>query len=1178
MRILCLILLTGALLTAQVNTGSISGLVSDGSGSSIAGAVVTLLNTETGIRQTSSSSSAGTYLFTPLQPGSYTVRAEAKGFKSIERAGLRLEIAQKLGVDVQLPVGDAAETVQVTAEAPLLDTTNASVGQVIDRRKIMELPLPSRDPLRLAQIAPGVGGRDSSLGDFRLGGGRVRQAEFYVDGSPTSAVGDARAVGLPSIDAIQEFKVETNNLSAEYGRSSGGSINIQTRSGGNAYHGSLYEFGQSELFNANSWDNNRRGSPLGSYQQHQFGGTIGGPVVLPKIYDGHNRTFFFFNFDGFRQYQEGSLRFATVPTALERQGDFSKSLDIAARPITIYDPLTYDPATNQRSAFPANKIPTNRFDPVAAYMLRLFPESNRAGDPNGQNNFAGFNSDDTRRNNFTFRADQNFGTNHRLYLRITRNAFHDDPNYWAGPATAGVRNTYVLEPSSSVNYSWTARPTLIITSQFGVTPRVSEFAPKFDGFDPTQIPFAANARASLDPRYIPNLSFEKLSGLSGTFITTNLRERYFVGNVSATKIWARHTLKVGYEIRKPYLNDSEPGAPSGSGNFDGAWTGLNQQATQAQQGSGFASYLLGIPNNFSFDSGKEAYALGFGNHGAYVQDDFRVTSKLTLNLGLRWEYETPITERYNRLVTVDYQADNGYKIRPGYDFNRDVIGAGLLPAGSPIPKLQGPFLGGVVPVASSRFPERGNTQSNPYNFGPRFGLAYRITPTTVFRGGFGILYASYTGNASGSDSYGASAFFKTRGTANITTDSGRTYMATLSNPFPNDAGLLVGTNDQTVTQNRYFGNINRSFEWNHKPAYEIQYNGGLQQQLGQWVFEGTFVANKGVHLYVGGNPSYNTLDPAYLSLGAQLEKAVPNPFFGAGLPDNATQLSAPTIPYKFLLLPHPNLTGGAVILQRPSGNSQYFAGYFKAERRYTNSLSLLVSYSVTKLIDDTDGKASNPYSLPQDGANFRDIRGLSAQDIPQKLVVTYLYDLPIGRGKRFLSHANGIGGKALDAIAGGWKIAGFSLIQSGYPLQIQQTDNFTAGIGYGKLRPSLTGQSYFGSDISSSVGLPGQGQTGRYVNPAAFSVTPRYSFGNSPAVLPNMRQPRYNQTDLALLKQFRFTESRFVELRVEAQNAFNHPIFQLDNNTMNIQNANFGLFNSTANSPRNLQFGVRFVF
>ncbi len=1178
LRPLALTPLLAVISFAQVNTGTISGRVTDPSDSVVVNATVTATNIGTGIASKATTSTAGTYLIPALQPGEYRVNVESPGFKSVTRENLILTIAEKLGVDFALELGSVDQKITVNADSPLLETTNATVGQVIDSRKILELPLPTRDPMRLAQIAPGVGGQGAGLGDFRLGGGRVRQNEYYVDGTPSNAVGDFRAVALPSIDALQEFKVETNNLSAEYGHTSGGAINLQTRSGTNEFHGSLYEFAQADTFNANSWNNNRRGSPLGSYTQHQFGGTIGGPVLLPRIYNGRSRTFFFFNYDGFQQYNDGALSFATVPTDLERAGNFSQTTNSAGQKVTIYDPSTYNAATNSRAPFAGNIIPASRFDPVAKYMLSLFPSANQPGDPQtGANNYSGVSADHNYKNNLTFRLDQNFGANQKLYFRAIRNSFHDEPTYWAGPGTPGLRNTYVLEPNFSLSYTWIATPTFIVVGQFGVTPRVSQFAPQFSGFDPTQIPFAANVKPFLDPRYIPNLSFEKISGTSGTFITTNLHERYFFGHLSATKVWSRHTLKFGYEERRPYLNDSEPGSPAGSGVFNGQWTGVNQQAPLTGQGSGFASFLLGIPNSFSFDSGREAYALAWRNEAAFVQDDWRLNGRLTLNLGLRWEYEAPITERYNRLVTYDPSAVNPYiKVNPAYNFQLSTIAGGLLPAGSPAPNLTGPFVGGIGVVNTPQYPDRGNTQSHPLNLGPRFGLAYRIAPNTVFRGGFGILYASYTGNASGSDSYAGSAYFKSRGTANITTDGGQTNLATLGNPFPNNAGLLVGTTDAATTYQRYVGNLNRGFIVNMKPAYEIDYNAGVQHQLKSWLFTGTFVANKGVHLYVGGNPSVNTLNPAYLSLGTLLEKNVPNPFAGA-IPENATQMNAATVPYKLLLLPSPWLMGGTSILQQPIGNSHYFAGEFTVERRYSNGLSVLLSDTISKLIEDTASKAGTPYGLPQDGKTFRDIKGVSVQDIPQKFVATYLYDLPVGKGKRWLGDPHG-GGAILDRFIGGWKIAGFTIIQSGYPLTIQQSDNFTGGLGYGKQRPTLTGQSYFGAGLGESIGNVGQGQTGRYINPAAFRPTPQYVFGTSPSVLPNFREPRFNQTDFGLMKQFRFTEKKFLEVRIEAQNAFNHPVFTLDNSTMNIQNANFGLFNATANGPRSVQFGARFAF
>jgi hypothetical protein len=277
------------------------------------------------------------------------------------------------------------------------------------------------------------------------------------------------------------------------------------------------------------------------------------------------------------------------------------------------------------------------------------------------------------------------------------------------------------------------------------------------------------------------------------------------------------------------------------------------------------------------------------------------------------------------------------------------------------------------------------------------------------------------------------------------------------------------------------------------------------------------------------------------------------------------------------LLTQPHLSGVRV-LQKPDGNSVYLAGFFRVERRFSSGFGVGAAYTVSKLIEDTAAKTGTVYGLPQDGRNFRDLRGLSVQDIPQKLALSYLYELPIGRGRRLLGNPEGIGSKVLEGIAGGWQISGFSIIQSGYPLQITQSDDFISGLGYGKLRPTLVGDYKANTaDVSDAVGFPAEVK-GRYVNRDAFRVTPRFQFGNTPPVLPNMRQPRWNQTDLAIMKKFRFTERRFLELRGEARNAFNHPIFQLGNNELNIQNANFGTFQSTASDPRNVQVGARFVF
>lgn len=1179
MRNLAVFLLLCGLVRAQVNTSAISGSVVDPTGASIAGATVSLLNEETGVRLTGSTTAAGNYQFSPLQRGVYRITVEQAGFKTFERRGLVLAVGDKLGVDARLEIGSVAEKMDVTAESPLLTTTNASLGQVIDNRKIMELPLPGRDPARLVQLAPGVGGRDSNLGDLRLGGGRTRLVEFYVDGSPTSSVADARSTALPSIDAIQEFKVETNNLSAEYGRVSGGAINIQTRAGTNTYHGSLYEFGMGDFFNANDWDSNRRGAAKAAYTRHLFGGTIGGPLLIPRLYNGRNKSFFFFNFDGERQNSAGSLRLATMPTAEERAGDFSQTLNTNGQRVAIYDPLTYNAASNSRSPFAGNRVPTDRMDPVAKYMLSLWPLPNRPGDPgNGVNNFAGQSSSVFSRNDVTGRFDQNFGANHRVYLRITRKSNFSDPNYWAGPATSGVRPSWETQGGATLAWSWTARPTFIVSAQLGAAPRDFTYYPIFENFDPTSIPFAANAKRELDPRFIPNMSFEKVAGLGVNFGTTWLRDRYFFGNVSATKIWSKHTVKFGYEQRRSYLNNSEAGTPSGGGGFDGRWTGLNYNAAFAQQGSGFASYLLGLPNNFNFDGNKYWWSVLFANHGIFVQDDYKITRKLTLNLGLRWEFEAPETERYNRLIYTDYNADMGFRTRPGYNFQTEVIGAGLLPAGSPAPNLNGPFKGGIGLVSSSTRSERGNM--NPYykNLGPRLGLAYQIDPKTVLRSGFGILYSGYTGNASGTGSLSMQTYFNSTGGALITRDNGATIFGTLSNPFPGDLGLFPATTDPAEVIRRYQGNSSFGYELDHRPSYEIAYNFGLQRTVfGSWLAEASFVGNRGVHLYVGGNPLISTLDPQYLGLGALLDRAVPNPFFGTLSPINNSVLNQPTVAYKYLLMPFPHLAGGARSLQRSTGNSIYTAGFFRLERRYANGLSLLFSYTVSKLIEDTAAKTGTQYGLPQDGKSFRDLRGLSVQDIPQKFVATYLYDLPIGRGKRWLGTPAGSGAKVLDAAVGGWKVSGFTVIQSGYPLQIRQNDNFTGGLGYGNLRPTLAGNYINSNGVEAATGAPVAGKP-RYLNLEAFRPTGRFEFGTVPQVLPNLRQPRFNQTDFAVMKEFHFREGMFLQVRLESTNFFNHPVFQLDANSQNIQRSEFGYLQSLQNAPRTMQFGARFVF
>jgi hypothetical protein len=564
----------------------------------------------------------------------------------------------------------------------------------------------------------------------------------------------------------------------------------------------------------------------------------------------------------------------------------------------------------------------------------------------------------------------------------------------------------------------------------------------------------------------------------------------------------------------------------------------------------------------------------------YVQDDYKVSRRLTVNLGLRWEYEAPETERFNRIVYVDSKADSGLKVNPNFNWQRDVIAAGYLPSSVPTPNLTGPFPGVVGLVSSSARSSRNGTDPYWKNFGPRLGMAWQIDSKTTLRAGFGILYSGYTGNASGTGSLAINNYINSSGTATITKDGGQTVFGTLANPFPGNYGLNPAITDWNAMKDLYLGTYAYGYELDHRPSSEMSYNIGLQRTLKDtWLFEGSFVGNQGRHLYVGGNPALGTMDSPNLALGATpLEKQVPNPFYGMLPASNTSALAQKTIAYKFLLNSEIAWPGGGLrSLQRSTGSSHYTGGMFRVERRFKAGLSLQVAYTISKLIEDTSAKTSSAYGLPQDGKSFQDIRNLSVQDIPQKFVATYLYALPFGKGQKWMRDTSTGGRKVLDAIAGGWKVAGFTIMQSGYPLQIRQNDNFTGGLNYGPLRPTLVGDYMTGTSIGDATGAPATGKP-RYVNLAAFQVTPRYQFGTSPSTLPNMRQPRYNQTDLAIMKDFHFGEAKFLQVRLDSTNFFNHPLFQLDANAQNIQRSEFGYFQSQMNGPRTMQFGARFVF
>ncbi|HEY2017352.1 MAG TPA: TonB-dependent receptor, partial [Bryobacteraceae bacterium] len=995
---------------AQGTSGSVTGAVADSSGAVITDAQVKLINTRTGVVQKTSTSQTGDYQFLLVPPGLYAVEVESKGFKTFRRDGIIVEVNRSLAVPVTLSVGAVSETIEVVGGTPLLEPNTSALGTVVDTRKVADLPLAGRNPLYLANLVPTVQGIGSfgaeiystwSMGQVVIAGGTPLNNGFVIDGIANEKMTDYSAMAFLPVDATQEFKVISNNMSAEYGRSGGGIISMISKSGTNQYHGNLFEYLRNTEFNSNEFFANKAGSPRPPVHYNTFGGTLGGPIKKEKL-------FFFVNVEEFIERRAGTETI-TAPTAAQRAGDFSSTFATSGSncsQVVIYDPSTNRPDPSRpgqylRSPFPGNKIPASQINPIAAAMLKYYPQPNLPGLPcSGAQNLFLASPISTDKSDVGIKVDYNIKATKRISGRFTRDYLdRGNANYFNNIADA--TGYHVLDPrrTAVLEYTDTLSPTLLLNARIGVNREQEQIISPSANFDVTSIGFspffASIIQKGEKGAGFPAVSITDQSSFGRPDSTGNPTATGTAG-VSLTKIKGRHNIKMGYEQRLYRRSDWGTSNSSGSYTFGRGFTqGPDPLTASTFGGYGLATYLLGLPTSGS--SGITTDTVDTMNYSAaYVQDDWKVNKKLTLNLGLRWEYEGPVKERRN--------------VFPNFDPTVPSALAG--PAG--LSNLKG----GYTFPGTNGIPN-GVTDPNYKNFGPRLGFAYQLDAKSVVRGGYGISYIPTFGLGGTA----AGAGFSTTTTMTTSIDGGITPYNTLSNPFPTGLTLTSGSSLGTLTaagqaasagQLRY---VYRGYaqEWNVTVQHEPWAN---------WLMEISWVGNKGTHLTM--SRSLNQLPDQYLSLGTQLTNPVPNPF--AGLISTGT-LAAPTITLKQSLLPFPQFL--SVTSNAYMGDSIYNAFTFKVEKRFSRGFSLLGSYVFSKLIDDmpaTGRPGAVPGTSVQDWYNLRGERSRSYQDIPNRVVITGTWEVPF-------KSRNAI----LHTIAGGWQLNGMSIIQSGRPIALAAT-------------------------------------------------------------------------------------------------------------------------------------------
>ena len=1204
-------------LRAQLYSGSVIGVVSDPTGAVIPGAKVTLTDTTKGYNFSATSDGVGRYILRNLPPSTYQLSVGANGFKTSTRAGIVLDVGQNATVNVSLELGTTTQTVEVSGAPPQLATQDATTGMAINRTYINDLPLVGRGVFDLAFFAPGVnpspglafGNSGGVANNFTSNGGRNATSDILIDGVSSTDYEQNSAIVVPlytpSVDAVQEFKVQQNSFSAEIGFSGNTVLNVVMRSGTNQIHGSVYEFLRNQALDANDWFNNASGVDLPARRYNQFGGTVGGPIVKDK-------TFFFFDYQATRNHSANSFN-AGVPSLLERNGDFG---ELCTNPNTggtfdssgtcsnpdgqLWDPYSgvNDPnnggwvntaiipynnmATYQSpgssvlagTPYQLPAMPGNTIDPVSQKMMSFYPMPNvgvgtASYDP--YNNWHGAGVSINNDDQYDIKIDHRFTNNNLFSARYSQN--------WSNGHGASCFNN-PLDPCSggpgsgaihavSLNDTWTLNPTTVVNFGYGFARNFyfgKGSAAAFPNFDPVTdlgLPPNITTGGSIVPPDVYIYGGYQSAGCCGTIgyqgwsiIRSGQETHDLLGSLD--KIAGRHEIKVGGEYRMHRITFGQPGAPTGIMLFDLDGT-AQQVGNYSGGGDAMATFLTGVgtPNQWGEYEVPLYIATQSVQYGTFIQDNWRVTDKLTLNLGVRYDLDLPRTERHDRLEWFDPSAPLPFSV-PGMNVTGTEQFAGVN--------------GNPRTVVNSYYKE----------FAPRVGLAYRFWKNTVFRGGYGIYYNPSAWAAAGTGPGGGDGFTGYTNWPQTYNNNGFTPFTTMAHPFPNGINLPTGSSLGPYTQ--LGQSASAPLRSDNAPSYTQTWNAGIQQQM-PWdtLLEFNYVGTKGTHLYFNGAGDVNHLGPSVESLNAtqasNLENTyVPNPFFGL-ITDPTSSISSDEVPQVQLELPYPQYTG-VFVLFPPRGNSIYHALQIRVQKNFSHGLQFGANYVWSKTLSDSDVSSYTEwlggFDGIQDPNNLKLERSVSQYNIPQVLTFGYVYTLPFGRGQQFGSKLNPV----VNAILGGWKTSGLWRFDDGQPVAISLSGgtNFPT---YGGQRPNQT------AALQRNNGP--NWRTQYFANPEAIQVPPIYTLGTMSRTLPNVRRPGASTAALSLMKEFpmgAIREGMRAEFRLETFNAFNHPQFGCLNTTVKTKfigsNSStfdgFGELNCQTNSPREVQLGLKIYF
>ena len=1125
----------------QAFPANLTGRVMDPNGLVIPAASVRIQHEATGEVRQSGAAGDGRYTFSQLLPGLYTLTVESPGFSTSIQRGIELRANQSGEVDVSMVIGQVAETVEVSGSVAVIDTQTANQSVSFASQDVLRLPVSLRSPFAVVHDTAGVTSiqigqasqntQDQFRNRFAMNGGRDMSGLTLLDGVPAGGGDFSGLIVSPAIDSTQEVQVIRNSYETQFGKSGGGVVSIVSKGGSNSFHGTAFEFLRNDNLDANSWENNRNGRPKTEFRRNQFGGNISGPISKSR------RLYFFGGFELLRQGSPTSIT-STIPTPLQRNGDFSQSFNSNGSLQQIFDPFSTraNPAGAGfvRDAFPGNRIPSSRFDKVGKNVMDLYPAPTSDGDAvTNARNFFGTGATRTRDNRMDFRVDWAHSEKHTFYTRLTYALQEEDVALYYGRGADTGTSFSTPRIHGTIGNTFVPNPSWVINAIIGLgryrQPAVSSAMAM--GINGTSVGLPAATVAQFAAPTMPTFTITNYANLGNARYLNFPRETHNL-QLNLTNERGSHSLKFGFSFEKQRLNSID--VRSADFTFDrGMTSGPAAAATSAVSGNTIASLLLGAGSSGSAPitvtpATTQTYYAG------YFQDSWRVTPRLTLNMGLRYEVQRPRTERFNRYNFFNFDAANPVGARVGL-----------------------PLKGGLQFVTPD---DRGQTETDWLDFAPRISLALKVTNKLVMRAGYGIFYLPTFGNAlQGGPAAGTDGY--TTSTDWVASQGGDRIhpLDLISNPFPRGLVQPIGNTSGLET---LLGQSLTAWARNHPTGYMQNYSIDFQYELKPGLLiELGYSGNQGRKLAYGQAINADQLDSSLLARGAALDAQVRNPFFGF---ITTGPLAGATVPAQRLLRPYPQFNSVDLNGDTPGTSASFNALTAKYTQRFSAGLMILSSYQWAKVIDNSS--ESQGWIISEQFRNYydgRSDRSISAHDIPHSFVTTLVYELPVGKGRRFGTKLPGVA----EHILGGWAASTVVRFATGFPFQLYAPNSLGA-YGFNVQHPNISNLK----DLNVQERTPE-----RWFNAAAVTVPASYTIGNAPRFMPNLRSDGSHHLDFALLKMFHVRELLSAEFRAEFFNFTNSPQFGVPVN--NLSSGDFGRVNGTRNvGPRSVQLGLKLQY